>query len=219
MNAAMSPGQAIRVGQLVGANRLSQGIAYLHDGQYTVEARIVNVVTGAIIVMESVSFPKDAAARPYMHQLAVSVMRTLDSVVRTNTEEHYVDLGLPSGTLWKDYNENGFFDHDAALKIFGDNLPNNEQFDELRTKCHWIWNGSGYKVIGPNGVSIVLPATGYRSCGGTVYDIGACGLYWSSDINNNSNYGWCLHFLSSFVHMNYDSNCGGVSVWLVKKAN
>ena len=30
----------------------------------------------------------------------------------------YVDLGLPSGTLWKDKNENGFFTYDEAVSRF-----------------------------------------------------------------------------------------------------
>ena len=38
-------------------------------------------------------------------------------------EPVYVDLGLPSGTLWKDKNESGQYKFQDALKKFGDNLP------------------------------------------------------------------------------------------------
>ncbi|HJJ45480.1 MAG TPA: hypothetical protein O0Y17_00165 [Methanocorpusculum sp.] len=47
----------------------------------------------------------------------------------------YVDLGLPSGTLWKDKNESGgFYTYDEAMKAFGNNLPTMEQFEEPRFK-------------------------------------------------------------------------------------
>ncbi|MCQ2271186.1 MAG: hypothetical protein MJZ72_00120 [Bacteroidales bacterium] len=40
--------------------------------------------------------------------------------------QEYVDLGLPSGTKWKDKNESGFYDYDAAVRSFGSKLPTKE---------------------------------------------------------------------------------------------
>ena len=49
-----------------------------------------------------------------------------------------VDLGLPSGTLWKDKNEEGgFYTYEQAMSKFGDKLPTKEQFKELKNKCQW----------------------------------------------------------------------------------
>ena len=84
----------------------------------------------------------------------------------------YVDLGLPSGTLWKDKNESGFYSYDQAVSQFGSSLPSQGQWEELRSLCGWTWTGNGYKVIGPSGASIVLPAAGFRYCNETVHDIG-----------------------------------------------
>ena len=44
--------------------------------------------------------------------------------------EGYVDLGLPSGTLWKNANEGGddaLYTYDEAVSMFGDKLPTKEQ--------------------------------------------------------------------------------------------
>ena len=96
--------------------------------------------------------------------------------------EGYTDLGLPSGTLWKDTNEVGFFSFDTAMSIFGDNLPTKEQMEELVNICKWEWDGANYKVIGPNGNYILLPAAG-RIVDGTyadAYSICGHGCYWTS---------------------------------------
>ena len=57
-------------------------------------------------------------------------------------------------------------EHDAARKQWGDDwrMPAEEELYELLRDCLWQWftiNGvNGYKVIGPNGNSIFLPAAG-----------------------------------------------------------
>ena len=95
--------------------------------------------------------------------------------------QEYVDLGLPSGTLWKDKNEDGgFYRYDEAISKYGSALPTKEQFEELKYSCQWIWTGNGYKVIGPSGKSIFLPAEGYRKLNGEVIEVGEGGNYWSS---------------------------------------
>lgn len=92
----------------------------------------------------------------------------------------YVDLGLPSGTIWKDRNEDGFYDYDTVVKLFGGKLPSITQLLELKTICQWIWIGNGYKIVGPNGKSIVLPAE---------FEEGGLskGRYWSIKSNNSDN--------------------------------
>ena len=35
----------------------------------------------------------------------------------------YIDLGLPSGTLWADCNEEGFYYFDEAVEKYGYRLP------------------------------------------------------------------------------------------------
>ena len=134
----------------------------------------------------------------------------------------YVDLGLSSGTLWKTSNEENasdaeyaFFTYDEAVSQFGSRLPSKEQWEELKAECQWAWTGSGYKVTGPNGNSITLPAAGARGYSGSVGGVGSYGHYWSST-PYDSDYAWNLYFLSDGVDMGDGSRCNGYSVRLVQ---
>lgn len=95
----------------------------------------------------------------------------------------FVDLGLPSGTLWKEKNEEGFYSYNQAVDTFGVQLPTKEQWAELKKRCKWkklkSADGGGYKVTGPNKKSIILPAPGYCS-GSTVVWETSRAHYWSS---------------------------------------
>ncbi|MCQ2306918.1 MAG: DUF1566 domain-containing protein [Bacteroidales bacterium] len=126
----------------------------------------------------------------------------------------YVDLGLPSGTLWKDKNESGgFYTYDEAMKAFGNNLPTKEQFEELKSSCKWTWTGNGYKVVGPSGASITLPVAGYRF-DSAVYGVRDYGDYWSSTPNGSGKA--CDFNFSSGRYGVYDSSRDyGFSVRLV----
>lgn len=60
-------------------------------------------------------------------------------------------------------------DDDAAAALWGKDwrLPTKEEFQELIDKCKWEWTREnysywGYKVTGPNGNSIFLPAGGMK---------------------------------------------------------
>ena len=76
--------------------------------------------------------------------------------------EGYVDLALPSGTLWKKENEIGYFT-DAEISEFENNLPTTEQFGELVEHCSWIKTSDGYQVVGTNGNVVFLPAVGCKN--------------------------------------------------------
>ena len=135
-----------------------------------------------------------------------------------NDNGQYVDLGLPSGTLWYSKNEGGDhtrYTYDEAIGNFGSKLPTKEQLQELRDKCTWTWTGSGYKVVGPNGNSIYLPAAGSSNCNGDVGYVGSNGIYWSSTPDgSDSAYG--LYFDSDYVYMYDYFSCFGRSVRFVQ---
>ncbi len=100
-------------------------------------------------------------------------------------------------------------------------MPTKAEYDELMntTNCTWTWttqNGvKGYKVTSKkNGNSIFLPAAGYRDYGGTLYNAGSRGYFWSSSLGTRYNSGsaYSLDFNSSDVGWgNYD-RCNGYSV-------
>ena len=128
-----------------------------------------------------------------------------------------VDLGLHSGTLWKDRDENGVYTYDEARNRFGSKMPTKEQWEELKNNCSWTWNGSGYKIIGPNGNFIILSCMKARICDGRWAQWqGVYAYYWSST-PFGSNDAWCLDFYSNRVSIFQSERCYGYSVRLVQK--
>lgn len=98
----------------------------------------------------------------------------------------FVDLGLPSGTLWSnDYektnNEISYIPYLAA-KAF--NLPSEEQWKELNDNCKWEYevNNGVYKFIciGLNGKSISFSNKGMYTSDGH-FSYGDIAIFWLRD--------------------------------------
>lgn len=114
---------------------------------------------------------------------------------------------------------------DAATVNMGEEwrMPTNNEFTELQNKCSWKWttqnNVNGYKVTGPNGNSIFLPAAGSRQ-ESTLQSVGSYGAYWSSSLVD-SGYPIFAYFVgfTSDDSKKYDSNgrCYGHTVRAVVK--
>lgn len=128
----------------------------------------------------------------------------------------FVDMGLPSGTLWKGENEEGLPDFDSAKKKYKKNLPTIKQWKELRKYCQWEWTGDGYQVIGPNGTGIFLPAAGYRNYSGQIGKVGTYGNYWSSTVKDAEE-SWRFGFEPDKFSMAAHSRTYGRSIRLVQK--
>ena len=147
----------------------------------------------------------------------------------------YVDLGLPSGTLWatcnvgankpEDYGD--YFSWEEGNKASakrgdGWSMPTKEQWEELMQNAENIWitrNGvKGRLFAAHNGETLFLPAAGYR-IDGCPFNMGGYGLYWSSSLCKDlPGYAWDLYFFSDNCLM-YDYYCSrGVSVRLVRSA-
>lgn len=170
----------------------------------------------------------------------------------------YVDLGLPSGTLWATCNvgaskpeEAGLYyawgelepkskythsnsnyykkskkwlvdnsiinssgnltpKYDVATVKLGSSwrMPTVAETQELDEKCKWTWVSNneinGFKLTGPNGNSIFLPATGwYNSASDGKLDcVGERSEYWSSSLANASDGvdSHCMFFMKPNTH-------------------
>ena len=108
--------------------------------------------------------------------------------------------------------------YDVARAQWGGNwrMPTKVEYQELLDKCAWLWavfNGvNGYKVTGPNGNSIFMPAAGYRE---TVYSesAGVGGCYWGATINDsNASEAYGLYFSKENVGRLCDYREGGCVV-------
>ena len=123
------------------------------------------------------------------------------------------------------YGYNGFTDDktvldaedDAATANWGADyrMPTYAEFTELSSYCTWTWDSShnGYTVIGRNGNSIFLPASGYRY-GSSLGSHGSYGLYWSATLySGGADYAYGLYFDSGNHFPNYSSyRCYGHTV-------
>lgn len=81
-----------------------------------------------------------------------------------NSNTEFIDLGLPSGTLWaSDYLKDS--DGNVCYLPYKDakkhNIPTEEQFNELRKCCQWNYDECGHYCLGPNGNKILFNNTGY----------------------------------------------------------
>jgi hypothetical protein len=108
--------------------------------------------------------------------------------------------------------------NDAANVNWGGDwrMPTKEEQDELRTECTWVWetmNGvEGYTVIGPNGRSIFLPATGFRA-NSDLNNAGTYGYYWSSSLYvERPGYASLLAFVSERVDWSATDIYGGLTI-------
>lgn len=108
--------------------------------------------------------------------------------------------------------------YDVARQAWGGGwkLPTKAQWEELIDRCTWTWTTdgghSGYKVTGPNGNSIFLPAAGSR-LGTSSYYVDSPGYYWSSTLSESgTDYAWYLYFRSGDHVMNDGSRYVGDAV-------
>ena len=150
-------------------------------------------------------------------------------------EHEYVDLGLPSGTLWatcnvgasKPEDYGNYFSWDegktaAANWGNGWDMPSKEQWEELKenTKSSWTTrNGvNGRLFTASNGNSIFLPAAGGR-WDSELYGAGSYGYYWSRSLyTDHPNVAWYLYFTSDDCGVIGSSHYRGRSVRPVRSA-
>ena len=213
--------QIRKLGREMTATVVIYGTLSKFMNEYSLDVNVMDVSTGTTRVNEHSTFQKSeyrTRTRSVSKGLVSKLCNTSTGVSSSSptAPAGYTDLGLPSGTLWKNFNANGFYTYDEAVSQFRNSLPTKAQWEELKSKCRWSWTGSGYKATGPNGNSIVLPASGYRGCDGNIFDVGSACLYWSLTHSDSDN-AWYLGFRSDEVLLDDDYRCHGGAVRLVKK--
>ena len=148
--------------------------------------------------------------------------KTKDEYIGTNYEHIIIKRRIFESTrieyayIGNDISGNS--QYDAARTNWGGTwrLPTKAELQELKNKCTWKWttqNGvEGYKVTGPNGNSIFLPAAGYRY-GSSLDRAGEYGYYWSSTPNESYGSGaYSLYFDGSDQRVNWGGRYYGRSV-------
>ncbi len=98
-----------------------------------------------------------------------------------------------------------YFTWEQAQRIRSEQcfLPTKKHFEDLINKCKWEWTKEygrgGYKITGPNGNSIFLPACG-QTCGPIKDENQTFGYYWSSNDKDNTT-AWGLGFVDPSWHV------------------
>lgn len=133
----------------------------------------------------------------------------------TSTKSHY-DNSASYGKSWSYIGGNS--SRDAATANWGGSwrMPTKAEFQELKDNCTWTWttqNGkNGYKVTGPNGQSIFLPAAGF-GYGSSIGNVGEDGYYWSSTAGESYTGSACLlWFIGNNVMVDWSDRNEGYSV-------
>ncbi len=114
-------------------------------------------------------------------------------------------------------NIGGNYSTDAARANWGGTwrLPTKAECEELKDRCTWTWTTqgghNGYKVKGPNGNTIFLPAAGYRS-GSSLIGTGRCGNYWMSTPDSGSYCAYRLYYEGSIRDESWIDRYYGFSV-------
>ena len=131
-------------------------------------------------------------------------------------ESYTEDNCLTYGKSMTDISGNS--QYDAATANWGGawRMPTKAEQQELLNNCTWEWTTlndvHGYKVTGPNGNSIFLPAAGFRS-GTSSFDVGSGGRYWSSTPTvDDGDCAWDLYFGSGNYCWCWDYRYYGQSV-------
>lgn len=107
--------------------------------------------------------------------IAVGLLIFIIYKIKDNSK--FVNLKLPSGTLWAKENLRGQFNGHYSVKYFAEMLPTINQWKELKENCTWKWTGGGFMVYGRNGNFIFLPADGERYNDNIIYHEGKKGNY------------------------------------------
>lgn len=89
-------------------------------------------------------------------------------------------------------------EYDIARNEWGGSwrMPTVNEMQQLMNQCYWTWTGKGYRITGPNGNSIFLPATGRKyqdPYSNTLYYSGQ-GFYWTGSLCGGRREAYTLMF-------------------------
>lgn len=102
------------------------------------------------------------------------------------TEENYLYFNNADGITLPQEISGTEYDAAAVLWKGEWRMPTIADIEELTTRCTWTWTAenkvNGYRVTGPSGKSIFLPAAGQQR--DVPINVGSTGYYWSSTLSN-----------------------------------
>ncbi len=193
---AVNDSQIRKMGEMAGVDYILISEVIAFEGYLSAIVKILNVTTGKYDKsVDDYTQLSPESVQSKCKEMASSIFKPTPSLSKEERrkvllKEGYIDLGLPSGTIWKSTNEEGYYVFEQASKYTY--LPTKMQWNELIKYCKWSWSGRrtdkrGYFIVGPNGAYIFLPVLGSRVADREYHCFGdgQAGDYWSSSVNNS----------------------------------
>lgn len=172
--------------------RAQNMVVYLADGTRT---------TIAVSAIDSIRFEETVINGHEYVDLGLSVLWATCNVGADAPEQYGSYYAWGETTRKSDYSESRYryysgdqyqsigtdicgTRYDVAHSSWGGawRMPSLEEIKELTERCTWTWaeqeGVSGYRIQGPSGASVFLPAAGYYS-GKSLQGVGQKGFYWS----------------------------------------
>lgn len=181
---AVADEDLVRLGKQAGVQYVCVAKTTNWNGDYFISSRLIDVEQGNIVNSSNEKGIKLNNANDVVNltekiakRLSGLTIEEANRMCEDLQKRGYVDLGLPSGTMWKNINEAGFFRNKEAFNKYGNLAPTQDQWDELSSKCKWTISDNTIKVTGPNGNSITLPEGHYDISGDVIIYIGWVGGY------------------------------------------
>ena len=218
---AVNDNDIARLGVQFGVNYVC--VADMSDvfGEKYISARLIDVETAEVLNAHNVT-GKMSSMNECL-EMASEIADYLSKGTIAEQEERrkimnkgYVDLGLPSGTYWRDIDEEGGeCNYDEAVEKYGSSLPSQEQWEELMRLCTWAWTSYNRILItGVNGNTIYLYAKGYYNPLTESQEFEDMCCYWSSTkLLEYDNDAYCINRHES--HGNRFT-CDVVPTWFVQ---
>lgn len=209
---AVDDKEIARLGIQFGVNYVC--VAKISDafGEKYIAARLIDVETAEIVNSHYVKGPMTNMDQCVTMADEIATYLSKGSFAEQAAEANemlkkqgYVDLGLPSGTWWKENNEDECYQLIDAVKKYGKSLPTKEQFLELFENCDYeITHYSGFhdfdRKDSDKGINIVKFTS--KINGASIYFQTGCssGCY---NFEGRNFEGWCWS-RTSFYQNDYD---------------
>ena len=134
----------------------------------------------------------------------------------TTKDEYTEENSLTHGVYMEDIGGNP--QYDAARAIWGSTwrLPSREEIEEIVAECTWEWTTidgmNGYKITGPNGNHIFVPAAGCFIAN-EIKMVGEYGMYFSYKMcGDYVNFAYGFHFGIDYYELNWLYRAFGRSI-------
>ena len=135
---SVSDSEIARLGGQFGVNYVCVvDISDVFEKKY-ISARLIDVLTAEIVNTANESSQLNSMEELIRVSNVLKSQLFNDYLTTSPAPQDYVDLGLPSGTLWKAENEDcGLITYDQAVNFYRTSLPTKEQWEELKNFCLW----------------------------------------------------------------------------------